>query len=326
MIFPEDVYKRVQNQRKIVAENKIQLIITVTVVGNLACFLGLTVAFKIFLGITDIRVVLLAQALIMLAIGVACFRFFVFNEDEKKAETDAYESDSFAKYMNIRKDVKTQFEINENKVNVFEYTNGCSVAVLELRFGSNDDVHAIATRGLYKQLLHTIGVYGFEHRIIDIKENFTSSIEYKKHVARLNAIKDKEIRQVNMEMLDSVLSENEAHSKVDCLYMMIKSPSSYQKDDLEALLREIIKILATNASAFRSITFLDISQLLEFYREFYKIAAIDLSMMKTIELAKDIDEEFIKVVALVEMSGKSGKLYKSSKVESDLIKVSERKI
>ena len=61
-------------------------------------------------------------------------------------------------------------------------------------------------------------------------------------------------------------------------------------------------------SAFRSIKFLNPKELMEFYREFYKIAAIDLSMMRTMELA-ELNEEFDEIVQLLQVKTETDRVF-----------------
>lgn len=326
MIFPSDVNNYIQNQRKIAGENKIQLIITLFVIGNLAGFFILHYVFVNLLGFSG-SIATAVQVVILIVIGILVFRFAVFDENAKRHESEGYESDSFAKYMNVRKDNDITLEVGGNTVHAFEYSNGNIVCVLELKFGSNDNVKAVATRGLYQSIVHSVLSYGFICRVIDMTEDFKNSAEYSNHIARLNKIADTQLRMCNFAITNAIMSMCNEKSNTDVIYVMLQSRGRNQKEDLDGLLRELNRIFEAQISAFRSIRYLDINGLLEFFRQFYKIEAIDLSMMKTVELSKEIDDDFANVVSIYSLTGNSGKIYKSQKNQTIAeISVRERHI
>ena len=107
-----------------------------------------------------------------------------------------------------------------------------------------------------------------------------------------------------------------AHSNVDVVYLTIRSVSTYQRAELEAVVRNILVIISENYSAFRSIKSLDLNGLLEFYRKFYGISAIDLSMMKVIDLSNETQETFKKVASMYELISTDGTVYNSSSAKN----------
>ncbi|MEY8333117.1 hypothetical protein AALB53_08435 [Lachnospiraceae bacterium 47-T17] len=312
MIFPTDVNKRIQNQRKVAGENRVQLVITLFVLGNFVGFFILRYVFVTLLGLSG-SIATAVQVMLLIVIGVLVFRFAIFDENAKRRESEGYDSDSFAKYMNIRKDTGTTVDIGGKKVNVFEYSNGNILSIIELKFGSNDNVKSEETRVMYQGILHAIMSHNFICRVIDMSENFKTSDEYYWHINRLNQIEDTKLRACNFDITNAIMSVSEEESNVDCIYVMMNSRGRNQKEELDGLVRELNQVFEKNISAFRSIKYLDINELLEFFRAFYKIEAIDLSMMKTIELAKEIDEDFINIVSIFSLTGQSGKVYRSQK-------------
>ena len=203
--------------------------------------------------------------------------------------------------------------------------DGSALCVLEFRFGSNDDIKAAGTQELYEQILKCIASYGFESRVIVQPENFRTSVEFKKHIESVNRIDDMTMRKTIMMVTDNIMQQSYQLSNVDMVYLMIRSLSNYQKADLEIMLKSLIGIFENSVNAFRSVVFLNRDQLLEFYREFYGIEAIDLAMMRTIDLAQDLSEDFAKVVKLYSLRSDDGRSFRVVG-DAELFKVNEREI
>lgn len=323
MIFPHDVYKRMVNQKRLVGQNKAQLIVILFIIGNLFCFLMLN-AFVAGYFRNGFKVCLLIQGVIIVISGILIFRFVIFDENTKKQEYQGAENDSFAKYMNLRKDFMNTYNIAGRDIFAFEYTNGSATCTLEFRFGNNSEEKALITRQSYEEILQVIGNYGFESRAIVMSEDFKDSVEFKEHVQLINNMKNKSLANTIMKINDSILKESATYCCVDVIYLMIRTTTNYQKDELGSLLKQIYSILYNNRTAFRSVTFLNLDALLELYRVFYGVAAIDLSMMKTIELAKELSEEFNQIVELYSLHSTSGKTFKV--VSGDSFKTNVRSV
>ena len=326
MIFPHDVNKYVSEQRRVAGENRTQLIIVLFVVGNFAAFLLLHYVVVGLLMLSG-TVATVIQVVLLLIVGTIVFRFGIFDENEKRRESEGADSDTFARFMDIRKDNVDTFSVGKQQIHAFEYSNGNVVAIMEFKFGANDAARSKATTILYQSVFHSILSYGFIARLIDSTENFRTSDELARHRARLNKISDPELRKNNFVITNAILDAGEKLCNVDIIYVMIQSRSLNQKDDLEPLVRELNRILENNATAFRHVRYLDTAGMLEFFRDFYKIDAIDLSMMKTIALSQDLNEDFANVVSVYSVAGRSGRVYRTKRSQDvDKIKIEERKI
>lgn len=321
MIFPHDVHKRMNDQKSLTGQNKVQLFVVLFLVGNVLVFFALQ-AFVAGYFANGFVVCILIQVVLCSVIGVFVFRFVIFDENAKKQEYKGYENDSFAKYMLLRKDAQTVVEAAGVPVYLFEYTDGCATCTLEFKFGNNTMEKAESTRKAYESILQAIANFNFESRQIVMPEDFRVSKEFQEHIRLINSMKSKSLANVIMSINDAIISESSARCNIDVMYLMIKTTGNYQKSDLRELVKQITEILRTNVTAFRSVTFLELDQLLELYRVFYGVAAIDLSMMKTIELAKDLSDEFLDVVELFSLHSASGKTYNVK--TDDYFKTSER--
>lgn len=308
MIFPLDVNKVVVDSKKLAGENKIQAAIAACILGSFFLFFVLDYVLNTVLGF-GLGVTIAVLLVIVGVVGVFVFRFVIFDEDLRKKEFEGAGSDSFARYMWLRSDIGTSTSVKDEKVSVYEYVNGASMCILELRFGSNDDSRAMSTRRLNEKMLEIACSNGLETRVIDVAEDFRNSKEFKEHIALINNLKDKQAAKNVMIINDAIMEESYKQCSVDVLYFMMRTVGNYQKADLENALKKIFIMMQQNASAYRSVHFLEPQELMEFFRAFYGISAIDLSMMRTIELAQQVSDEFQNVVSIMRLQSKTGKVY-----------------
>lgn len=322
MIFPQNVHKLIQDKHKIAGDNKIQLIIFLLVIGNVFGFFALEFLMSLIAPGAPLGAVLGIQAVLFCLVMVLVFRFAIFDENSKKQEYQGQKSDSFTRYMFIQKDNVTKAQ---NGVEIFEFMNGSAVFALQFRFGSNDDIKAKGTADFYKRFMNLISQYGFESRCIVGSEDFSTSDEYQHHIDMINEIADVEMRKTMLTITDAIMKESHAHSHVDTVYVMVHSIYNYQKADLELFLRNLVNLIEDSNTAFRTIHFLNFEDLLELYRYFYGIAAIDLATMKTISLASDISEDFSRVIRIISLTGSSGTVYNVKK-NLNTVSVKERRL
>lgn len=311
MIFPFDVNHVVTESNKAFGENKGQTILVIFVFGSLLLLVGSYYLLSIVLGFPIILTILIyVIALIITAILI--FRFVIFDENEKKRESDSSDGDSFAKYMWLRADIQAHYDIGNECVNVYEFVNGSVMCILELRFGSNSTDKANATKRLNETLIQIANDNNLESRIIDTQENFRNSAEFRQFTKSMNSLDDKQAAKNLMIISDAIMEESYRQCNVDVVYVMLRTLNSYQHTDLEVALRQILGQIKTEVGAYRSIHFLELQELLEFYREFYGIAAIDLTMMRTVSLAEQITDEFNDVISVLQLKSQSSRIFSSA--------------
>ena len=149
-----------------------------------------------------------------------------------------------------------------------------------------------------------------------MSEDFGNSDEFRGYMKTVNNIESTKLKDAMVLLADQALKDSMARSNVDVVYLTIRSVSTYQRAELEAVVRNILVIISENYSAFRSIKSLDLNGLLEFYRKFYGISAIDLSMMKVIDLSNETQETFKRVASMYELISTDGTVYNSSSAKN----------
>ena len=324
MIFPLDVYRKVSETRKLVGQDRTAVLIQLFLLINVVCYFVLRFFFNSILQVST-KWALVAQIFLFFVFGYFYFRFIIFREDEKINEYKNAENDSFARYLQVRKDSETVTEIAKKKVHVFEFANGTATCVLCFKFGSNDDVKASNTFIALDTILGLIADYGFESRVVSAPEDFRKSKEFQNYVDKINSINNRQLAFTLKEISDAVLQTSYEESNVDCIYVCVRTSTSYQKGELEGVIKAILKTLYETVTAFRSFEFLDMAELLEFYRYFYTVAAIDLAMMRAIDLAADLDDDYNRIVSLHSLVSTDNKRYRIDD-ETDAFSMRERSL
>lgn len=325
-IYPLDVYERVANKQKLVGADKSTFFVSLFLMVNFFLFIVLHRVIVVIMGL-PMFVLILVQLVIFVFFGIIIFRYVIFDEEAKMREYSDKNSDSFARFMHLRKDSTHEIQVSKNAyVHAFEYDNGQATCVMRFKFGSNENFKALETKQCLEEIFKVLINNNFVFRTVSDAENFKKSKEFDNYIANVNATQYTDLKPHILAMSDEILKVSLQECNVDQLYLSFQTASSYQLEDLEAAIKHILKIIRSHVTCFRQIAFLDLNQVMEFYREFYNVEAIDLAMMRAIELSDGIDSNFSDIVKIVSLTSDSGKVYKTD-VNSDAFLVTgEREI
>lgn len=325
MIYPVDVHRNVVNTRKLVGRDRTAVIIQLFLFANVALFFALRFVIGQVLQM-DMIFAWIAQIVICVICGVFIFRVFIFKEDEKIREYESSESDSFSKYLNIRKDSEYSRKVGNRVINIYEYTNGCAACTICFKFGSNDNNKATNSAQLLNTLFNLVHTYNYEVRPCMLPENFENSEEFRRYIDDVNSVQDINLGRALREIADSALNVSRVRSNVNALYITIKTDTTYKRSELENLIITFFAMLSETDTCFRSVTLLDMDELLEFYREFSTVKAIDLSMTKALDLIDMLDSDYAKAVNIYSFITTDGRKLNNEKVLEVPFHLSERSI
>lgn len=313
MVFPHNVYCSVSGNGGMSESDKNKFYGQMIAFFGVILFLGgCWVCYK-YLRIS-VWFAFLGGLAIILCIGVSFFRFVVFDEQAKIYEYKSQSSDNFAKYVQIRKDATFTLDVNGYKVSIFEFINGNNFCVIQLRYGSNDKVKSRNTQYLMEQYFHTIAAHNLEFRTIEATENFANSVEIDRYSKRLNKIQDKTLAIYLMKVLRLINTTVESMNNTSTLYLVIQTQRNYQLPQLESCIRSMIADTQSSRNALRTVEFLNWAKLMEFYREFYSLEAIDLSTMRVMALAGEEDTPaFANVVGLYQFTTEDNRTLTTNK-------------
>lgn len=318
MVFPDDINKKINDKRRVAGDNAMQLYFTLFVLGNIVFFFIYSWVNVSFFR-AGLWLPFLALVVTNVFAGVLVFRFLIFDENAKIREVRGFEGDSITKYVKIRKDLDHKIDLKDRKVHAMEFDNGSMAFVMEFKFGCNDDVIATQTNEVFKQLFSIAHSDLLETRFCVMPENFGRSDEYLAYVNSVNKIQKGKLRNALILISEAVMQRHKEISNVSCIYLMVRGLAGYQRSYLEDVLRNYVKVLKENVTAFRDIRFLDSEEVLSFFTEFYGVGAIDLSTTQAIDLAKDIDESFSGMVSVYSYETTDGKtLINSNPIDFDL--------
>ena len=324
MIFPVDVHRNVVNSKKLVGRDKTAVIIQLFFFANICLFFFLRFIFRQVLQIS-LAFAWLTQIIICIFAGIFIFRVFIFKEDEKIRESESSESDSFSKYLNIRKDSWYSHNVGLHNINLYEYTNGTTAGTICFRFGSNDNAKAANTARVLNRLFKLVADYGYELRTAMLPERFENSKEFKRYIQDVNNVEDKVLGKTLREIADCSLQYSRERANVDALYITVRSNSTYQRGEMESLLLAFFKILDENVTCFRDVTMLNMNELMEFYRDFSTVEAIDLTMTKALDMIDTLESDYAKVIGVYCYFADNGKKFKNEKILQGAFHLSERR-
>lgn len=325
MIFPQNVHKRAVDSKKLLVQDKTAIMLQLVLILNVICFFLFRFIFIKFLGLNT-GWALIAQLVLFIFIFIFIFRIAIFKEDEKMQELKDRNSDSFARYMFIRDNAMQEIIQSENKSVIFEYTNGCVMTTFRFKFGSNDDSKAFSTRKVLDAIYGVIGSYNFIYRLDVLSENFAESTEYQRHLKQINSVNSKVLSYLLRTISKIAIDSARTRSNSDVIYLTLRSKIPGDVSTLENLIQEILKIIKENTTSFRDIKLLNIDDLLEFYREYYNIKAIDLAMMKAIDLSSELENDYSNILSLYSLKAVEGKNYTIADNIKDRLQGKEQEI
>lgn len=321
MIFPNNVHGTLKNRGKLVGQEKVNFIMTAFICSTVLLFFIIDWSFKTFFNLPT-KISIITTLILIIVLGIYLFRFLIFNEPEKLQEYKNQESDSFVKYVFVRKDVENKLDVINHAVSIFEYMNASCFCVLQLRYGSNDTNKSLATKAVLEEIFHILGLNDMTFRTITMTEKFDCSDEYTRYISILNNIKDLKLAKHLLKVANNILNITNDKNNTDTLYLLIQTrPGGIL--ELQTILRKIINLLYSDTTAFRSVNFLNKVQLLEFFRQFYGLEAIDLSAMRVIQ--NEIDTSYQKLVSIYSVTTDT-KTYKSDKIIQDKFLTNSRRV
>lgn len=275
MRYIKDVYAKTKRGGKMSDADKAKVLMG----GLLTVNIGMTVLgaqFIMALGIPFIVIILL-QSVLYFFICIQIFRFLVFREQDRDME----ESDLFLPYYKLRsgtfkiKNYYTEYER-------FELKNGSFFCAVTFKFGMNDSKRAEYTERFLDKVQDLIHERNLLCRFIVMNENFSDSEEASVMLDQANSVKEPQLRMTQLSIYNEVIRFVERNGAAPCIYLMIYAQSDFHKDTLEDVMAQVCALYDTEKSltAFRKMENLDEFKVLSLFKQFYGLAAIDLSLSR----------------------------------------------
>lgn len=279
MIFPNDVEKTTNDARKIVGNEKTKLILVAIAAVNVVVALWATSFFGGF-GVPA-WIILSVQAVLMGMIFVYIYRIFIFGEEEKLQESEDKTTDSFSKYYKIRNtDASLSVRGRDIEYPAFEFDNGSYAMYIKFLYGANSTEKAKGNSIVLEKILNLLATAGLEASITVGSENFETSPEAKDLLHTVNSITNVDLASKMTGVVHNLLEVSKEFSNVDVLMIRIRTLKTYQRYELGSVITRIKQISGDHQTSFRSVSVVLKKPLLDFFRDFYELEAIDLALMK----------------------------------------------
>ena len=302
MKYIYDVYAKTKRGGKASDADKAKVLMTALLFINIA-FLFLGAQYITALGIPLIFVILI-QIFIYIFVCLQIFRFMVFREQDREVE----ELDLFLPYYKIRPGF-IKMENHFTSYDMYELKNSSYFSIISFKFGRNNEEKAKSTEYFLNKVQDFIHERSLKSRFVIMTENFVESEDASNMLNKANSIKEPRLRATQLSIYNEVLRFSEKNSTAVCIYLMVYAPASFYKEDLEDTIVNILSLYEKEKrmTAFRSLSFLDESSMLIFLKQFYGMAAIDISLSKV--QYNMLDSDILKSIIVYRVLSSDGKVY-----------------
>lgn len=244
---------------------------------------------------------LIISLTISLALFFVVFKYFIFKEDEKLKKLEKQNSESFARFYSLSKDVKERVKLpNNQEVPIFEYKDGNFAFVLEFKFGSNSNGYTVdQTFKCLENIMNVLCKNNYYFQVIVSPEDFIKSNEYNDYVSKVSSAKvDKNYTNTMLNIINNMVSASVNTTNVNTIAIVARTRASYQKHSINLVMHNILDTMWTYRTGFRSIQFLDGFKYRDFLTSFYGLGAIDLSKYETESNDLALKEKYARIIRL----------------------------
>lgn len=322
VVFPQDVDRLVTDARTMSGGEKAKAYFGIIIGANIGISF-ISVPFFTQLGVPT-WVPLLAQTILSLMLFIFIYRMFVFKENEKMQEISDGLTDSFSKYCYLRNmDTGEVIKASNRDIKLFELDNGATVFYLRFLYGEVSDKKSIGTRDLYEQLFRIFGEYRVDVNSVVSEEVFEDSNEHAMLLHQVSSIDDPKLSRIMQETTRRILEDTNDLACVDCVTLRIKTRVGYQRYIIDEMMNRVFSEIDKSTNSFRSVQVLMKEELLDYFKSFYRLSAIDLASMK-IRVSKGEDDSFRKYVQILSIIDEHGVTRTRKSLESNEIRIAKR--
>lgn len=302
--FPQNVEKTVEAVTKLGTGDKARISIGLGIVVNIALIVWLS-PIMTSVGI-PVWLYIIIQVSVFTILIIYIIRIVVLKEPERIKEVNDGTTDSFSRMYYLRNlDSGEVLKIGSSYIPMYEMDNGQTVLYIKCLFGEKTDEGSIGTREIYHGLAHLVGEAKMELTCTVSDEVFEDSPEYADMLEYMSNIDDPLLSRAIREVFREVTEITAELSSVDCVVFRIKTRSVNQKYIIEDLMRKIYGLLEDNLHNFRRVQVIYKKEILDYFKDFYGLEAIDLSRMKLMEskISSSATKGMVEILSFVDMNG-----------------------
>lgn len=308
MIFPKNIRSMEDRSKKFSSDDTKGAVVFIIIMATFILYIFVTSPLITATGISN-SLAIVIQFVIEFLLALPLIRYKVIREDELRKETKFEDSENFSNYYHLRKESKSEIRLHSIAsssvpvVSVYEYSNRTFCCAIRFRYGSNKDEIAENTEEFFQAIFREIALQGFNYKLYNMVENYEESRECANFLDGMSGKKDgspsdERLSKFMMEIANEVLDLTKGLSNLYCTTILITTRESYQIHELDRLLSAIVRRLRSRHTAIRYIEFLQEDDLTKFLKDYYGLEALDMAMVKPIEVNQNIIRSMREMVSV----------------------------
>ena len=304
LVFPINVHESLQASKGLKPSEKNGLIISAWI--TVSVLLGWFGAGWLRQIVPDYYffLTLLAELALQLTAGTFLLRLLL---DETSMANEMSNTDkSFAKYFGIYHEHIAE-EGSAYPCDVIEFVDGSHCAYIMLLLGYNTNQASKNTYAVNLAVQQMINRSGMPHRITYSNEKFSNSDSAEGLRAIANGVTDPTLFPPYRDIVMNLINKANTESNVMCAVYQLYAQTRIQKEDLGALVENIVKLVNSEQTAYRACFAMEYREISEFYRLYYKLNILDMGLVRVIGASNK--KSVACPVRLVKVYGASGKTY-----------------
>lgn len=302
LIFPYNVQESLAASTGTTKKDKRGLIISLWVVASL--LIGWFLASWLR-NVTSyyFLITLLVELALQFTVGGVILRFAL---DESTLINEMTSKDnSFARYFSIYRERISQ-EDSPYTFDVIEYADGSYGCFIRFLLGYNTNQVSNATYELNSNIQRLITKAGTPYRVIFMNERFSNSQSAANLRHVVSNIDDEHLFMAYRSIVQNILTIANEESNVLSMVLIINPKTQIQKEELQQLVNNITSFVSSIDSVYREVTVLSYQEIVEFFREYYKLEVLDMGAVRSHTVEK---KSLNCGLSLLKLYGASGKTY-----------------
>ncbi len=303
LIFPVNVQESVAASGSLKRSERNGIIISFWIFGCailawlLASFLrGVVPRYYVWITIA-------VEVVLQLTVGVIILR--IISDEGTMAAELSKQDNSFAKYFAIYHEVLAG-EDTPYPFDMIEFSDGSYGVYIQFLLGYNTDRASTGTYEVNKAIQRAINKSGMDHRVVFCNERFGNSDAADKMRAVVSKISDPKLFKAYRDIVQGLLKTANEESNVVCTTYILYAKTQIQKEELVPLVNNIMTTVSGADTAYREVSVLSYEDIVEFYRNYYKLDLIDMGLIRVHQVQRKGVQCALRVLKVY---GDSGKVY-----------------
>lgn len=303
LVFPFNVHESVSSTGSLKKSERNGIILSFWIFGCLLLAWFLAGFLRQIIPSYYIWIVIGVELVLQLTVGVLVLRIVL---DERTLLSELSEdNNSFAKLFGIYHEIISQ-DNSEYPFDVIEFNDGSYGVYIQCLLGYNTNQASSATYELNKSIQSMINKSGMAHRILYCNEKFTNSAAADKLRKVVAGVQDPRLFGVYRDIVQGIMKTAAEESNVLCTTYIIYAKTRIQKEDLKQLVVNILNAAGSEDTAYREVVTLSYEDIVEFYRNYYKLDVLDMGLIRVQAVKK---KNLSCSLKLLTVYGSSGKVY-----------------